>query len=220
MENTGGENLRYLTRRNVVLLPIVAVVLLTTMLSTGCWDNAKKSAAQKAAENVASNRDVFEPKNDIEGRNYNWREEISDDPTTILWCTTAWPIPSSPLITIPIAGKLTSGNKRPFETSYVDNGDGDEYFPEIPGPDGFFGTSGEYRYGFGPAGKSQYYDFYGMPVFCTTEPLVYQRESTTIVMETDGDLLNAQKEAQAALAQGNTQEAERILREAIKNAQR
>jgi hypothetical protein len=76
-----------------------------------------------------------------------------------------------------------------------------------------FGSSGEYRYGFTPAGV--YNDWTGLETFCTTEPSVWQREKTTIVMASDPDLLKAQQDAQAALKAGDPVKAEQILQAAI-----
>ncbi len=82
-----------------------------------------------------------------------------------------------------------------------------------------YGSSGEYRYGFGPSGKYEYYDFYGTETFCTTMPLVFQRENTVIVMEKDPTLMEASQQAKAALEAGNPEEAERVLIEAIQQVQ-
>ena len=142
--------------------------------------------------------DIYVMKNDVEYRNYNRRQQLADDPTSILWCTSAFPVPGSPMFTIPIVGKLTSGSKRPFPISDTQ-----------PGPDGMYGSSGEYRYGFTTSGM--YADWYNMQTFCTTEPTVWQRQSTTLVMQADPELLRVQTAARAALARGDTAEANRIL---------
>lgn len=206
---------------------ILILVVGVSVIATACGGDAKNvsNAAQDTAVDTARNRKVYEPKNDIEGRNYNWREEIADDPTTILWCTTAWPIPSSPLITVPVVGKLTSSNKRAFPTSQAVDGSDSRttYNPDLPDSNGFFGTSSDYRYGFGPTGKAEYYDFYGMPTFCTNVPLTYQRENTTIVMDKDNALLDAQVRAQAELAKHTPEgdvAAQKILLDAISKVKR
>jgi len=176
----------------------------------GCTDT-NVNCAQQAAATAAANHTPYVPVNAVEFSNYNTRQKISDDPTTILWCTTSFGNPSSPLITVPIAGKLTSGSKRPFASD--------------PGPDGMYGASDPYRYGFTPGGV--YVEFSGsMPTYCTTEPSVYQRQSTTITLGTDSKLLSAQNQARSALAGCNNQStalqlqacrdaAEKILENAI-----
>lgn len=193
------------------------LVIGALLASIGCITSKPLNEAQGNALERAKDRKNYDLRNDIEGRNYNWREELADDPTTILWCTSAFPIPSSPLFTIPIAGKLTSGNKRPYPTSQYINDN--SFNPELPGPDGFYGQSSEYRYGFGPAGKAEYSDFYNMPTYCTTVPRIWQRETTTIVMAEDPVLLEAQNRAKQALAQGRSEDAQRILGEAVNKIQ-
>jgi len=204
--------------RNTIF-KIVAVMMLTAFLfiAAGCANTGEKNVAQKQAEEKALGRTPYEMKNDVEFNNYNRRQVLADDPTVILWCTSAFPVPSSPLFTVPIVGKLTSGGKRPYPTQITRTYDGDQYFPEIPGPDSMYGSSGEYRYGFTPAGV--YADFYGISTFCTTEPMIWQRESTKIVMQSDPTLLDAQNKAREALKNGDSTGAEKILEEAVKKAQ-
>lgn len=177
-------------------LGTVLCIFLMGSQEQGC-DNQQR--AMQEAQNRAENRSAYVPRNDLEFNNYDRRQQLSDDPTAILWCTSAFPIPSSPLFTVPIVGKLTSGGKRPF--------------PADPGPDGMYGTSGDYRYGFTPA--DQYAEWYNMPTFCTTEPTIWQRKETVIVMQNDPELLTAQNAAREALKKGDTKEANRILENAI-----
>ena len=54
-----------------------------------------------------------------------------------------------------------------------------------------------------------------MSLFCTSEPTIWQRESTTIVMQNDPALTAAQHAATTALKNGNEAEANRVLQEAI-----
>lgn len=180
---------------------IVGAILLMGAGESGC--NPQQEARQEA-QNRASSRRAYIPHNDLEFKNYDKRQRIADDPTMILWCTSSFPIPSSPLFTVPVVGKLTSGGKRPF--------------PDDPGPDGMYGHSGDYRYGFTPA--DIYSEWYGMPVFCSAQPSVWQRESTTIVMRDDPTLLDAHKKAREALKGGNAAEANRLLEEAVNKAGR
>ncbi len=193
---------------------LICVMFLGTFIFAACDDN--RTEAQKRAQEKAQNGEVYQPKNDMERKIYNKRQQIADDPTTILWCTSAFPIPSSPIFTVPIVGKLASGNKRPYPTSIaLAGGSGGSYFPEIPGPDGMFGSSGEYRYGFTPG--DYYADWYNMPCFCTTEPTIWQRQETKIVMQSDPQLLEAQNAARDALRKGNPKIANEILENAVKN---
>ncbi|OGZ96351.1 MAG: hypothetical protein A3I44_06020 [Candidatus Sungbacteria bacterium RIFCSPLOWO2_02_FULL_51_17] len=189
---------------------VVPTLLIASVMLGGCV--GEPPSAQKKAVERSYTRDNYVPRNDVEGKNYNKRQQRADDPTAIIWCTTAFPIPSSPIFTVPVVGKLTSGNKRPYPTSqHVANVN--YYSPELPGNDAMYGSSGEYRYGFTPA--DVYVDYYGMPTFCTDEPTVWQRESTVIVMERDPALLEAHKRAREALAKNDPAVADKILSDAI-----
>src|SRR3989344_2970871 len=164
-------------------LVLTALLLGAVGLIVACGmpnDGTPQAQAQTEAIRKAQANKPYVPENDLEIGNYNRRQRKADDPTTIMWCTSAFPIPSSPLFTVPVVGKLTSGNKRPYPTEQVRAGDGVNYFPELPGPDGMYGSSMDYRYGFTPIGM--YVDWTGMPLFCTEEPTIWQREQTAIVM--------------------------------------
>src|SRR5256885_5573748 len=63
-------------------------------------EQAQAQAAAKAASHV-----VYVPHNDVELNNYNARQKLADDPTTLLWCTSSFPIPGSPMFTVPVFGK-------------------------------------------------------------------------------------------------------------------
>lgn len=191
-----------MSKKKILVIALVGFVLLLTACTS-------QDQAQQEAINRARDREYYIPQNDVEARNYNWRLEIADDPSLILWCTFFPQNPSSPMITVPIMGKLTSGGKRPF------SGDTDLN----PASDGMYGSSGEYRYGFGPSGKFEYYDFYGVETFCTTVPLTFQREKTIIVMEKDPILTAAGQQAQQALQAGDPNLANQILLDAIRQVQ-
>jgi hypothetical protein len=144
--------------------------------------------AQMEAQRRAENRAAYVPRNSLDFLNYDRRQRISDNPTTIVWCTMFPPTPGVRPITVPIVGKLTSGGKRPFASD--------------PGPDGMYGSSGEYRYGFTPDGNMA--DIFNMASLCTTEPTVWQRNSTEIVVTIDPGLAAAGDRAEAQLkAQDN-----------------
>jgi hypothetical protein len=186
-------------------------LLILVLIISACITTNQNQALQNAQTNAA-NAIYYVPKNAVELRNYNWRQEIADNPSLILWCTFFPANPNAPMITVPILGKLTSGAKRPFpqytSSSY-----------ENPGADGMYGSSGEYRFGFGPTGKYEYYDFYGVETFCTTVPLTYQREKTIIVMEKDPTLVAASVAAEEALKNGDSAKANQILLDAIHQIQ-
>jgi hypothetical protein len=63
-----------------------------------------------------------------------------------------------------------------------------------------YGSSGEYRYGFTPGDNMV--DINNVASFCTTEPTVWQRMNTTIVIQQDASLNAAQAAAQTALKNG------------------
>jgi hypothetical protein len=178
-----------------------------------CGGTTQTTAQQQAAA-IAAGRNYYVPKNDVEGNNYNKRLQLADDPSTILWCTSAFSTQGSPYITVPIVGKLTSGNKRPFPTEQVQYES--SYNPEIPGADGMYGSSGEYRYGFTVSGN--YIDFYNIETFCTSEPTVWQKENTKIVLASDNGLMDADRQAADLIKQGKNAEANALLQAAIEKA--
>lgn len=203
-------------------MKLLGATALVAVVAAGCTQGAQSNpSAAKQAEDKANSHQVYIPKHDLEFQNYNKRMLISDNPSTILWCTTAFPIPASPLLTVPIVGKLTSSYKRPYATekdAYPDsNGGGGYYNPEVPGPDGMYGASDPYRFGFDPAGN--YQEFGNMPTYCTTEPTTWQREQTTIVMQQDPTLVAAERAAQQQLASGNASGARQTLQSAISQVQ-
>lgn len=183
-------------RRRLVLLLAFAV----GFTGAGCSGGDKPKAqpnAQEQAEKRVKERENYVPQNDVEGRNYNARQRIADNPATILWCTEYPSNPNAKPFTVPIVGKLTSGNKRPYPTAVVEYGDYGSYVPEKPGPDGFYGTSGEYRFGFDPAGN--YHDFYNLETHCTTVPDIIQKNTTEIAITVKGNLVDQDKRAEAAM---------------------
>mgnify|MGYP006329816273 FL=1 len=166
-------------------------------LLAGCSGEPEKPAA---GEKVAAQRQNYAPKNDTEGNNYTARQKLADDPASLIWCTAYPTSPNAKAFTVPIVGKLTSGNKRPYSTqkTVIDQDTGhQEYSPEVAGPDGMYGSSGEYRYGFDPAGN--YHDFYGLETYCTSLPTVVQKETTQIAITVDGNLSTIDRQVQEAL---------------------
>lgn len=189
------------------------VMLLILVLSivglTACGDGGDKpSNAQKsnqhAREAAAKANQEFkapEIKNDVEYQNYYNAQKLYDSPTTIIWCTTTWGNANSPLVTVPVTGKLTSSSVSLFpSTQTVIDTDtyGRTYNPELTSVDGMYhGSPPPYRYGFTPGG--QYVDFFNMPTFCTTALTKMQRQSSTVTVEVDDQMAAAQKIAEAAL---------------------
>jgi len=204
-----------LRRIGMVLVTGLIAIFAITACTSVSKDNSD-AAKNGASKNAALQPHVYNPVNNIEFDNYNKRQRIADNPTTILWCT-AYPanINARP-ITVPIVGKLTSSNKRPYATTQVQDYQGDAttytYSQEKPGPDGMFGASTEYRYGFDPSGT--YWDFTDLETVCTTEPTTYQAQSTTIINKTDPTMQAANLAAQAALKAGHPDEAQKILDDA------
>ena len=177
-------------------------LLITALLAFGCKDTPQQRSQREATERAEA-RAAYVQKNDIEYQNYDRRQRISDDPSAIIWCTSSFGTTGS-LFTVPVVGKLTSGGKRPYPKT------------GNPGPDGMYGSSGQYRFGFTPGGV--YADWYNMSVFCTTMPMQWQREQTTIILGTDKELMKAQGDARAAIRAGDPERASQILRDAVRDA--
>lgn len=204
-------------------LSILAVSVSVLALSAcGGSSHHATSASDKAvrASNALQGQ-VYQVKHNIEFRNYNLRQKVSDDPSTILWCTFFPPgvqgvgnaSTAGQAFTVPVAGKLTSSNKRPYDlTRYTDAGNYAWYPHETPGPDHMYGSSSEFRYGFDPT-LGIYYDFTGLASFCTTEPTIWQSH-TTIVANTSDTLSNLTRAAEAALKAGDAKKAAAILKRA------
>lgn len=190
---------------------LLGLSVLALFIATGCRTNS--SVSDKAySEAWSKNRN----QTGIEFSNYNRRQELVNDPNTILWCTFSLENPSSPLVTIPVQGKLTSSGKRPFRQYSVN----EDELATPPGSDGMFGSSGEYRYGFGPGGIAEYYELDGLASFCTTQPTVWHRQETKIVLEVDQVLNKATIDAEKALREGDATTARSLLEKAIKTQQK
>lgn len=181
-------------------IPLVA--LAGVLAVAGCSSESAPTPKTKTGEDIANGRQNVQLQNDVEGKNYNRRLTLADNPASLIWCTAYPTSPNAKAFTVPIVGKLTSGNKRPTPTEKVridTDTLGSEYNPELPGPDGMYGTSGEYRYGFDPAGN--YHDFYNIETYCTTVPTIVQKETTQIAISVDGNLSSIDKKVEAALAE-------------------
>ena len=134
-----------------------------------------------------------------------------DTPSSIIWCTTTWGNASAPLVTVPVAGKLTSSSTTFFQPETpLWNSNGGGLIVSSRSVDGLFHPNPpQYRYGFTPGG--QYVDLFYMPTFCTTAMTNFQRESTKVSLEIPADVAAAQKRAEDYLKQGNSSAAQKAL---------
>ena len=176
------------SRLNYVVTVSISIVLMLSIFG-GNFGCTRQQKAREKATKQAANRIYYTMKNDIEYKNYSQRQRLADDPTTVLWCTAFPPIIGAKPFTVPVVGKLTSGGKRPYQTNN-----------NQAGPDAMYGHSGEYRFGFTPAGF--YADYYNLPLYCTDEPTIWQSQNTIIAMQPDPKLLAAHKEARKILREG------------------
>lgn len=190
------------------ILSLIAAVLVAILALAGCAAGGNvdvaKAANQRARQHVQDqNASLTAPKikHNTEYNNYFKAQSTYDEPSTILWCSFTWGNASAPLVTVPVAGKLTSSSVSLFPSSQVKDfyeTDG-TYNPELPSVDGMFhGSPPPYRYGFTPGG--QYVDFFNMPTFCTTSLTSFQRQATKVTLTVDKQMRTAQNTAQAALA--------------------
>lgn len=197
-------------KKRILLVALVLAAL--ALLLAACGSTSPNKSAEKEAKANADNFAPYIPHNQVEGDNYNRAQKLYDDPTTIIWCTAFPQSSTQPLVTVPIAGKLTSSSTSAFPPDRVYNGDGDSN-PVIANPsvDGLYHNNPPpYRYGFTPGG--QYVDFTDLPTLCTTQPLAFQRESVSVTV--DQGLDSATKEAEAALESGDKQQAQALLKAA------
>lgn len=200
----------YTLSKRSVLSAITALALgIATAGALSACDSPPAPAAQQANQAARQsvqdiNESLAAPKvtNFTEYKNYMEAQKIYDDPSTIIWCTTTWGNASAPLVTVPIAGKLTSSSVSLFPSTqtYVSSSTGGTtYNPELPSVDGMFhGSPPPYRFGFTPGG--QYVDLSGMPAFCTTALTKFQRQSTQVSITVDPAMVAAQAAAEKALA--------------------
>jgi hypothetical protein len=187
------------------------------ILATGCGF-AVAGDASDILTGIDSKANSYKPfiqpfPGNAELHNYEGAQRLYAQPNTIIYCTTTWGNASAPLVTIPIAGKLTSSSVSYFPSSRTfkpgDDGGG-QYTPERRSVDGLYhGSPPPYRYGFTPGG--QYVDFFNMPTLCTTALTKFQRQATKVTIDVDQQSKTADQQAQAALARGDKAGAQRIL---------
>lgn len=193
---------------------ILLLIPLLGLAACGSGGN-HRSAEQKSYDQIAKTahgRTPFVPSNDVEFKNYNAAQKLYDSPSTIIWCSTTWGNPSAPIITVPVTGKLTSSTTSFFSPEHIDDSGADSGRLLVPSRsiDGLYHpTPPQYRYGFTPGG--QYVDFFQMPTFCTTALTKFQRQQTKVDVTVDAQARALQRQAEAALRNGNHQQAQAIL---------
>lgn len=196
--------------RSKALTALLAVVTVASLASCTGHDKNVDKQAYKQVDETASQRQPYIPKNNVEFNNYNAAQQLYDDPTSIIWCTTTWGNANSPLITVPVAGKLTSSSVSYFPNNTVQGINSNDYVLEARSVDGMFhGSPPPYRYGFTPGG--QYVDFFNMATFCTTALTSFQRQQTQLAITNDAAADALQKQAEDALKAGDKAKAQQIL---------
>lgn len=194
----------------VSLFVVVAV-------TAGCATEDSQASAQtdsyyRIAEEAAK-LVPYEPHNDVEFNNFNEAQKLYDSPDTIIWCTAFPNSPTAPIITVPIAGKLTSSSTTFYSPDLIDSSDEGKVVTQARSVDKMYHPDPpQYRYGFTPGG--QYVDFFQMPTLCTTKAMKFQTQN--IRFEIDTGLEDATNEAQKALEAGNKEKAQKILEKAAK----
>ena len=196
--------------KKYLLLLVVAVIALGVVGCTETPDTKEQSAYEKI-DKKAKKREPYIPKNDTEFANYNGAQKLYDTPSTIIWCSTTWGNASAPLVTVPVAGKLTSSSTTFFAPEkLVDHGNYSWSVTQARSVDGLFHPNPpQYRYGFTPGG--QYVDFFNMPTFCTTALTKFQRQETRVSVAVDDQARTADRLAQEALRNGDKAKAQSIL---------
>lgn len=203
-------------RTIILMLVVVASIAGCAGISSSVGNSA--SEVQSQIDTRSNGTKPFQPPwPSTEYKNYDRAQKLYASPTTIIWCTAFAPASTSPVITIPVAGKLTSSSVSFFPSTRVklhqwSSGGKEEYTPERRSLDGMYhGSPPPYRYGFTPGG--QYVDFFNLPTLCTTKPMSFQRKS--IEVGVDNSLAGADGQAEAALKAGDPAAAQDILNKAV-----
>lgn len=198
--------------KNIIKATAVTGALLLALTACGGGAASAKSEKQEIADKAAT-FSAYKPKNNVELENYNRSQELYDDPAAIQWCSAFPSSASAPIITLPIAGKLTTSSTSYFSPTEIR----DRYDSQMNIParsvDGLFHGDSFYRYGFTPAG--QYVDYSNsLELLCTTSLTEFQRQNTFVEgVNTDKgvDVAANQKAAEAALKDGDGDKAAAIL---------
>ncbi len=206
------DHMQIALRHGRVVLAVAAAALLLPACAKDSDDHKQKSDVDKRAGDY----EAYLPRNTVELDNYNEAQQLYDNPSTIIWCSTTWGNASAPIVTVPIKGKLTSSSTTFFRPEEViDNGsDKSGVVVSSRSVDGLFHPSPPgYRYGFTPGG--QYVDFFNMATFCTTALTEFQRQETRVAVDYDDVARLADRRAEQALSRGDGAAAERILSDAV-----
>lgn len=183
---------------------------------TACDPPSASNTAKHEINKNAEARAPYQPVNDVEFNNYNDAQKLFDDPNTIIWCSSSFPNDSSPIITVPIRGKLTSSSTSFFPSHTIGGSSSSYYTEEARSVDGMYhGNPPAYRFGFTPAGK--YTSFEGMQVFCSDQLNEFQRQKSFISVESKAPsaIDVAQAKAQELLKAGKAEEASQVLKDAV-----
>jgi hypothetical protein len=205
-----------------IFYPLMGLLIFCAFGAPSCGSNKGDSNTQKTTKGVQNERSGFPPayvpKNHTEFNNFNDAQELYDDPSSILWCTTTWGNPSAPMVTIPVAGKLTSSSVSYLPQDYVDTNDSFWALRPNFSSDGMYhGSPPPYRYGFTPG--HQYVDFFNMPTLCTTAMTEFQRKQTKVSLTIDAAAQQATTQAEAALKAGTDPKTGKISPTASAKAQ-
>ncbi|GAA1412075.1 hypothetical protein AUR04nite_00060 [Glutamicibacter uratoxydans] len=195
-------------------IALASVAGLTALSLAACGPAQEPTGQYKQVEQKAASKTAYIPKNDTELDNYNKAQELYDDPAAIQFCTAFPSSNSAPIVTTPIAGKLTTSSttffnpQEPFGGEF--QGQGMVTLPKRS-VDGLYHGDSFYRYGFTPGG--QYVDFSNsLELMCTTALTEFQRQKTFVEgVDTDKDVSKLQAEAEQALKDGDNAKATKIL---------
>lgn len=193
--------------RTVLAIMAVAAAAAFAGCSDGSTPHDQAQAASDA--NTRAFKAYVPGTPNTEQTNYNKAQELYNDPSSILWCSVLSQSSTAPIITVPIAGKLTSSTTTANQPEYAKTTGGDSAVA-LPSAsvDGLYHPNPPpYRYGFTPGG--QYVDFFNTPTVCTTKPLEFQRQSVSV--KVDSSLSQATARASQALHSGNEDKAQAIL---------
>lgn len=176
-----------------------------------CSDESQQQKTSEAIRKEAGKREVYKPIHGGDYSNFDRKLRYEDQPDTIIWCSIMPQASTSPIITVPIQQKLTSSSVSNLPGSIKDDsGDGTAVVPGVSNDGLYHGDPPPYRFGFTPGG--QLVDFSGLPVFCSTKPLNFQKDSIEV---TNSGLSSASAKAEQALKDGNNAEAQKILDSAV-----